>query len=198
MASENFSQIERPQKTKRRMHSVMKARPLDPSECDELGEITVRAYRSLYGGESLGPYEDELRNVKGRMRDSEVYAAEDDHGRLMGGVTFVPGSESAMSEFDDPDAAGIRMLAVDPNFQAQGAGRALVETCIVRARGQKRSKIILHSTPLMSVAHSLYRQLGFTATPDLDLYFRDDTEPESEPFHLMAFTLTLEKTASQE
>jgi predicted N-acetyltransferase YhbS len=180
------------------MLSVMKIRPLDPSECDELGEITVRAYRALYGGESLGPYEDELRDVQGRARDSEVYVAEDDHGRLIGGVTFVPGPESAMSEFDDPDAAGIRMLAVDPNFQAQGAGRALVETCIERAHSQGRARLILHSTPLMSIAHSLYRQLGFTATPDLDLYFRDDTEPESEPFHLMAFTLALEKTTNQE
>jgi len=177
------------------MHSVMKIRPLDPSECDELGEITVRSYRALYGGESLGPYEDELRDVRSRSRDSEVYVAEDTHGQLMGGVTFVPSPESAMSEFDDPDAAGIRMLAVDPTFQAQGAGRALVQQCIYRARAHGRSKVILHSTPLMSVAHSLYRQLGFTATPDLDLYFRDDTEPEGEPFHLMAFTLPLEQTS---
>jgi GNAT superfamily N-acetyltransferase len=176
----------------------MKIRPIDPSESDELGEITVRAYRSLYGGESLGPYENELRDVEGRIRDSEVYVAQDNHGQLMGGVTFVPGPESAMSEFDDPDAAGIRMLAVDPNFQAQGAGRALVETCIKRARAHGRTKLILHSTPLMTVAHSLYRQLGFTPTPDLDLYFRDETEPESEPFHLMAFTLLLQGAAARE
>jgi predicted N-acetyltransferase YhbS len=180
------------------MHCDMKIRLLDPSECDELGEITVRAYRSLYGGESLGPYEDELRDVEGRIRDSEVYVAQDDHGQLMGGVTFVPGPESAMSEFDDPDAAGIRMLAVDPSSQAQGAGRALVETCIERARAHGRAKLILHSTPLMTVAHSLYRRLGFTATPELDLYFRDETEPESEPFHLMAFTLLLEGAAAGE
>jgi predicted N-acetyltransferase YhbS len=180
------------------MQFVMKIRLLDPSECDELGEITVRAYRSLYGGESLGAYEDELRDVEGRIRDSEVYVAKDDHGQVMGGVTFVPGPESEMSEFDDPDAAGIRMLAVDPAFQAQGAGRALVEKCIERARAHGRTKLILHSTPQMTVAHSLYRQLGFTATPDLDLYFRDETEPESEPFHLMAFTLLLEETAGGE
>jgi ribosomal protein S18 acetylase RimI-like enzyme len=101
-----------------------------------------------------------------------------------------------MSEFEDPDAAGIRMLAVDPNFQAQGAGRALVEMCIDRTRAHGRIKVILHSTPLMSVAHSLYRQLGFTATPELDLYFRDESELESEPFHLMAFTLLLQETSS--
>jgi GNAT superfamily N-acetyltransferase len=172
----------------------MKIRPLDPSESDELGAITVRAYRTLSGGDPLGPYEDELRDVDGRRRDSEVYVAEDDDGQLMGGVTFVLGPESTMSEFDDPDAAGIRMLAVDPSFQARGAGRALVETCIDRARANGRAKIILHSTPQMSVAHSLYRRLGFTASPDLDLYFRDEEDPESEPFHLMSFTLFLTAT----
>jgi ribosomal protein S18 acetylase RimI-like enzyme len=86
------------------------------------------------------------------------------------------------------------MLAVDPSFQARGAGRALVETCIDRARANGRAKIILHSTPQMSVAHSLYRRLGFTASPDLDLYFRDEEDPESEPFHLMSFTLFLTAT----
>jgi ribosomal protein S18 acetylase RimI-like enzyme len=173
------------------MLSVMKIRLVNPNETDELGDITVRAYRTLYGGESLGPYEDELRDVEGRRHESEVYVAVDDSGRLVGGVAFVSGPESKMSEFDDPDAAGIRMLAVDPAFQALGAGRALVEICIDRAREEGRSKIVLHSTPQMTVAHSLYRNLGFIATPDLDLYFRDEGEPESEPFHLMAFTLRL-------
>jgi predicted N-acetyltransferase YhbS len=172
----------------------MNIRPLDPSECDELGDITVRSYRALYGGESLGSYEDELRDVDGRRRESEVYVAVDDTGHLMGGVTFVPGPDSKMSEFDDPDAAGIRMLAVDPSFQTKGAGRALVETCIDRARATGRAKIILHSTPQMSVAHSMYRKLGFTASPDYDLYFRDEDDPDSEPFHLMAFTLLLTTT----
>jgi GNAT superfamily N-acetyltransferase len=170
----------------------MKIRPLEPSECDELGDITVRAYRALYGGDPLGSYEDELRNVEGRRHDSEVYVAENDRGELMGGVTYVPGPESSMFEFGDPDAAGIRMLAVDPSFQAQGAGRALVETCIDRAMATGRAKLILHSTPQMTVAHSLYRQLGFSPSPQLDLYFRDEDEPGSEPFHLMAFTLLLD------
>ena len=173
------------------MLGVMKIRLVNPSESDELGDITVRAYRALYGEESLGPYEVELRDVEGRRHESEVYVAVDDRGRLVGGVTFVPSPESKMSEFDEPDAAGIRMLAVDPAFQAQGAGRALVETCIERARVSRRSKIILHSTPQMTVAHSLYGKLGFVAAPDLDLYFRDDGDPESEPFHLMAFTMEI-------
>jgi predicted N-acetyltransferase YhbS len=169
----------------------MKIRPLEPRESDELGAITVRAYRALYGGDSLGPYEDELRDVEGRTRDSEVFVAEADDGQLMGGVTFVPGPESTMSEFADPDAAGIRMLAVDPPFQGKGAGKALVESCIDRARNEGRAKVILHSTPQMTVAHLLYGRLGFQASPDHDLFFRDEDDPESEPFHLMAFTLFL-------
>jgi GNAT superfamily N-acetyltransferase len=169
----------------------MNIRLLDASECDELGEITVRAYRAIYDGDPLGPYEDELRDVNGRSHDSEVYVALDDDGRLVGGVTFVPGPGSTMSEFDDPDAAGIRMLAVDPSFQAQGVGRALVEKCIDRARTIGQAKIILHSTPQMSTAHTLYGHLGFTGSPELDLFFPDEEHPETEPFHLLAFTLLI-------
>lgn len=169
----------------------MEIRRIHPDDYDALGEITVRAYRELFGGGPLGPYERELRDVARRSEDSEVYVALDDDGTLLGGVTFVPGPGRAMAEFSDPEAAGIRMLAVDPSRQRSGAGRALAAACVARARECGRRRIILHSTPVMTVAHGIYQQLGFVRSPDLDEWVNENPEGRAEPLHLMAFSLEL-------
>lgn len=167
----------------------MEIRRVQPDEYSSLGEITVRAYRELFGGGSLGPYEGELRDVARRDIDSEVYAAVED-GSLVGGVTYVPRPGLRMSEFTDPDAAGIRMLAVDPRHQGSGAGRALTAWCIGLARSQGRKRVVLHSTPLMTVAHGIYESLGFTRSPTYDEWVEENDHTE-EPLHLMSFTLEL-------
>jgi ribosomal protein S18 acetylase RimI-like enzyme len=169
----------------------MQIRLIRPDECEVIGEITLRAYRDLMGGEPLGPYEDELLNVSARKLDSEVYVAVDNDGILVGGVTYVPDPERTMSEFQDPEGAGIRMLAVDPQYQGLGAGRALVETCIARARFQHRRRVILHSTPVMTTAQAIYKRLGFESSPELDVWFHDDPYSTSNPLHLIAYTLSL-------
>jgi ribosomal protein S18 acetylase RimI-like enzyme len=165
-------------------------RRVKPDEYDALGEITVRAYRQLFGGEHLGPYETQLLDVARRDRDSEVYIALDDEHRIAGGVTYVPGPGRTMSEFTDPDAAGIRMLAVDPASQGAGAGLALTEWCVEQARSAGRRRVVLHSTPVMTVAHGIYERLGFVRTPELDEWI--DEGPNAEgPLHLMSFTAEL-------
>lgn len=169
---------------------AMEIRRVHPDEYPALGEITVRAYRNIFGGRPLGAYESELVDVAGRDDDSEVYVALDDEGSLLGGVTYVPGPGRKMSEFTDADAAGIRMLAVDPRRQRVGAGFNLIETCVQRARSQGRRRIILHTTPRMTVAHDLYRRVGFGRSPELDEWVTEN--PNSvEPLHLMSFTLEL-------
>ena len=169
----------------------MHIRRVQPDERETLGRITVEAYRDLERVASLGPYEAELNDVAGRDRDSEVYVALDDKGALVGGVTYVPDAERSMSEFDDPEGAGIRMLAVDPACQGTGVGRALVETCIARARAQDRRRVILHSTPVMVKAQALYKRLGFQSAPEMDVWFTGEPYSASEPLHLIAFILSL-------
>jgi len=159
----------------------MEIRLIRPDESAALGRITVAAYRQLFSTDSLGSYEDELADVEARRLDSEVYVALDD-GHLCGGVTYVPDSGRAMSEFDDPDAAGIRMLAVDP---------ALVEVCIARARVDERARIILHSTPVMVVAQAMYVRLGFVRAPEFDVFYDGEPYSTEEPLHLVAYVLTL-------
>ncbi len=167
----------------------MLIRLIRPDECEALAQITVRAYRQLNGGGPLGPYEAELVDVDARRRDSEVYVALEGD-TLVGGVTYVPGPQHAMAEFRDPDACGIRMLAVDPDFQGRGAGHHLVLTCIRRAREQRRARIILHSAPTMTLAQGMYARMGFVAAPELDEYIHEGPYSEEGPLHLRAFVLT--------
>lgn len=166
----------------------MLIRLIHPDECADLARLTVAAYARLYDPSPLSPYEDELRDVETRRRDSEVYVALDDAATLVGGVTYVPGPSHALAEFRDPAACGIRMLAVDPAHEGRGAGRALVQRCIARAREQRRARIILHSAPPMTRAQALYAAMGFDRAPDLDEFIRED-DRTGEPLHLRAFVL---------
>jgi len=165
-------------------------RPVLPQEFDALGELTVQSYQALMD-EPLGDYAQELRDVAGRATDSVVLVAVGDGSEVLGGVTFVPGSGRTMSEFDDADAAGIRMLAVHPSHQGNGVGRALVEACIARARAAGRARLVLHSTKYMHAAQSLYRSLGFERDPTHDVAFTDEPYSRDEPFVLVAFVLVL-------
>jgi ribosomal protein S18 acetylase RimI-like enzyme len=169
----------------------MLIRRIHPEECESLARITLAAYRQLSDGEPVGPYERQLLDVEARANDSEVYVALDDEGILLGGVTFVPGPERAMAEFHDPEGCGIRMLATDPALQGRGAGRALVQACIERARELGRERIILHSAPAMTRAQSLYLRMGFARAPELDEFIHEEPDAAGEPLHLKAFCLNL-------
>jgi GNAT superfamily N-acetyltransferase len=144
-------------------------RPVEPAEYGALGAITVAAYEAVPGYVGEPDYEAELRDVGARADavDTTVFVAVED-GRVVGGVTYVGSTASPHAEFDDPDAAGFRMLAVDPGAQGAGAGAALVAAVVERARADGRRRIIIHSTPWMTTAHGLYARRGFTRRPDLD------------------------------
>jgi predicted N-acetyltransferase YhbS len=167
----------------------VQVRAATPEDFEVLGELTVRAYARLFD-EDLGDYTEELRNVASRAKDSEVLVALVDD-EVVGGVTYVPDASRAMSEFDDLDAAGVRMLAVDPDRQGLGAGRALLDACVTRARDARRARVILHSTPEMRVAHVLYGSFGFERAPHLDVAVREPPYSDAEPLLLMAFILEL-------
>jgi ribosomal protein S18 acetylase RimI-like enzyme len=168
----------------------MEIRVVGPEEFEQLGWITVAAYRHLHGDAPLGDYEVQLRAVSARAADSVVLVAVDDAGDLLGGVTYVPDSGRAMSEFSDPEAAGIRMLAVRPDRQGTGVGRALTEECIRRARSDGRPRVVLHSTDVMVVARRMYERMGFVEAPELDVYLGERPYAK-EGLRLIAFVLAL-------
>jgi GNAT superfamily N-acetyltransferase len=107
-----------------------------------------------------------------------------DDDRVVGGVTYVPDVDNVFAEFDDPDAASFRHLAVDPAVQGAGAGRALVGWCVAQARAAGKKRIIIHSTPWMTRAHLIYARNGFARRTDLDWLPKPDIP-------LMGFVLDL-------
>jgi predicted N-acetyltransferase YhbS len=141
-------------------------REVEPEECERAGQIVVAAYRALPGHVEEPDYERELADVASRA--DSVFVAVDDDGAVVGCITFVPGIDSAHAEFDDPAAAGFRMLGVDPERQGSGAGRALVAWCVDAARAGGRERIVIHSTPWMTRAHAMYSRFGFERRPELD------------------------------
>jgi GNAT superfamily N-acetyltransferase len=162
-------------------------RPVRPPEHERLGAITVAAYRAInppHAGGDLDEYEAELRDVGGRAAGADVLVAVDADGAVLGGVTYVPDRSSPSAEFEDADAAGIRMLAVAPEAQGRGVGEALTRTCIDRAVTAGKGQIVLHSTDWMTTAHRLYERLGFRRDPGLDWQVDQD-------FWLRGFRLRL-------
>jgi len=156
-----------------RYRALVRVEPVTPALFDQLGELTVVAYRGLPGRPTSDHYAAMLRDVASRARDAEVLVALDDDGSLLGGVTYVGDPSNSWAEFEAEDEAGFRMLAVSPDARGRGAGRALVEACIERARRDGKSRLSLLTTPNMESAHRLYERLGFRRAPESDMIVED-------------------------
>lgn len=144
-------------------------REIRAEEMDALGELTVAAYRDA--GETDEEYYPELRDVARRAALVPVLVAvENDGGRILGGVTYVPGP-GPYHEGEFGDMAAFRMLAVTPAASGRGVGRALVEAVIARARAEGRPGVCLFTRPFMRTAQGLYASLGFTRLPQHDWEF---------------------------
>jgi ribosomal protein S18 acetylase RimI-like enzyme len=97
-----------------------------------------------------------------------VLVAVDPEGRVLGGVAYVLGAGTPLSEGASEAEASFRMLAVDPSVAGRGIGRALAVACVARARAAGRTTIALYTLPSMTVAHRLYETLGFRRDPARD------------------------------
>lgn len=163
----------------------MLIRPVTPAEHDALGQITLDAYRGIDGHEPSEYYAAVLLDVDSRARDALVLVAVEGD-ELLGGVTYVGDVDSPLAEFDDPDEACFRMLAVRRDRQGHGAGAALVQACIDRARADGKRALALYSTPAMTSAHRLYERLGFRREEERDMIV------ESGAVTLRSFVLVLQ------
>jgi GNAT superfamily N-acetyltransferase len=161
-------------------------REAGPAEYEAIGELTVAAYSAFAETSEDGSYVDELRDVAGRARTCPIYVALDPAtGRVIGGATYVPGPDNPWAELERAGEAGIRMLAVAPEAQGQGAGTALVAALIARARADGRRGMALYSLASMTSAHRIYGRFGFRRDPARDW--------EVEPgFVLLAYAIDFE------
>jgi ribosomal protein S18 acetylase RimI-like enzyme len=147
---------------------VIIVREARADEYARAGDLTVEAYAALPGDHLADGYDALLRDAARRAVEAVLLVAVDDGGGggVVGCVTYVPGAEYEWAEGLGEDEVGIRMLAVDPAAQSQGAGEALVRACIERARAAGKRAVFLHSTGEMAAAHRLYGRLGFSRVPD--------------------------------
>ncbi|MBX6768591.1 MAG: GNAT family N-acetyltransferase, partial [Actinomadura rubrobrunea] len=64
--------------------------------------------------------------------------------------------------------AEFRMLAVRERARGRGAGRALVEACLDRARAADLRGLRLVTQANMPAAQRMYERMGFRRTPERD------------------------------
>ncbi len=145
-------------------------RPARSDEYAAIAELTVAAYDALEANHSYAhqEYLPVLRDVAGRAKDAEIIVALDGQGKVLGSVTLVLDSHSSSAEWDDPDAAGFRMLAVALDARGQGIGRLLTEYCIERATAAGKRSIQIHSRDVMQTARRIYASMGFKRFPEID------------------------------
>ena len=143
----------------------MLIRDVRRDEYTSVGELVVDVYRTIIPG--LDEYADELRSVAARIEAGAVVWVAEEGGAVAGTISYVPGP-GPYAEFDDAKGAGIRMLAVLPDFQGRGIGEALVRACLDRARADRRERVYLDTTEWMDAAQRLYQRIGFTRAPELD------------------------------
>jgi ribosomal protein S18 acetylase RimI-like enzyme len=163
----------------------MQVRPVRPDEYAKAGELVVAAYRALPGSHMSEDYAAELADVERRAAGAEVLVAAEE--TLVGCVTYVPDASSQWAEMLGENEAGIRMLAVVPEAQGRGVGRALVAECVAKAKNHGRTALMLHTTPWMLAAQRVYDQAGFVRLPE-----RDWTPAPGVP--LLAYRLAIAPT----
>jgi len=140
------------------------------ADYERVGDITVDAY--LHAGHFDDPEHEYLqfvRKVDARAADAEVYVARRD-GQAIASMTLVTfGSGYADIALDGE--LEIRMLSVDPSVQRSGAGRAMVQAAIDRARREPGVHTVSLTTGQgWEAARALYESMGFVRREERDWY----------------------------
>lgn len=167
------------------MTPLFTVRVARPDEYDELSRLTVAAYADLLGSDLSPGYAEELADVAGRAEAAVLLVAVDGGGSIAGGIAYVPGP-GPLAWFEEPDIAGLRMLAVAPEAQSRGVGAALIAASVARARADGKRRLLLHTTAPMTAAHRLYERARFRRDHDRDVVLTDG-------LHLLAYALDLDR-----
>jgi len=152
----------------------VRIRPLRPDDAARVGRLTLEGYDRY--GRIDGPYRDHLADPLQRVdRCTTLLVAELD-GEVVGTVTFVlPGDQEWEGRPEPEGDASFRMLAVAPQAEGHGVGRALVAACIDLATEHRCRRLAIVTMAWMDRAQRLYTGLGFQRRPDLDLRFPSGT-----------------------
>lgn len=151
-------------------------RNANPGEFEEIGKLMVSVYSQLDGfpKESEQPeYYKTLANIGEftNKPDTELLVAVSHDEKIAGGVVYFSDMKyygSGGTATKEQDAAGFRLLAVDPSIRGKGIGRLLVDECIRKAKDKNLRQVIIHTTMAMQTAWKMYENIGFKRSEDLD------------------------------
>ena len=151
-------------------------RNASPNEFEALGKLLVKVYSQLEGfpkQDEQPEYYQLLYNIGDwtRKPHTELLVAVNDEGKLLGGLVYFGDMQyygSGGTATSQKNAAGFRLLAVDPIARGKGIGKLLTNECIRKARDAKLSQVIIHSTKAMQTAWKMYESIGFVRAEDLD------------------------------
>ncbi len=151
-----------------RLEQAVIVRDALPAELAEVGEIRVTAYQA---GRHISPdsgYAPVLRALGDEGDGTVLVAVDGQHdGRILGTVMLQRWPEGGQV-VASRDEAEIRALAVSPEGQGRGTGRALLRAAIERAKQEGVRHLVLLTQPDMRAAQHLYDQAGFGRLPDRD------------------------------
>jgi ribosomal protein S18 acetylase RimI-like enzyme len=143
----------------------IKIRDYESSDAEYLNRIAVAAF-DQYRDQYLDwpAMRAGLSKTSALSATGEVIVVEC-QGQLAASVAYF-GPDSPKAAFFDQGWPVIRMLVVDPAFRGKGLGRVLSMECITRARRDLASVIALHTSPIMTIALSMYLRMGFVRVAD--------------------------------
>jgi GNAT superfamily N-acetyltransferase len=154
----------------------IKIRDARTEELDQVADLLKKAYsqyESYIPDASWKDYLENIIDVRSRLPEADLIVAEVD-GRLAGTVTLYLKYNTPPMEGWPQGWAGIRLLAVHPDYRGRRISRALMEECIRRCRKQGIKTMALHTADIMHVAMSLYEKMGFQRIPEFDFHPRPD------------------------
>ncbi|WFU76085.1 GNAT family N-acetyltransferase [Bradyrhizobium sp. CB2312] len=144
-------------------------RDYQPADADKVVRVALAAFAEFEPHFSDWPlFNANVAKMPRLAQTGEIIVAED-AGRIVGAVAYI-GPKATKPAFFDPRWPVIRMLVVDPLARGKGVGRQLTEECLRRAERDQAQVIALHTTPIMTVALSMYLRMGFVKTgeaPDI-------------------------------
>jgi predicted N-acetyltransferase YhbS len=146
--------------------SVRDAEPSDHRRIRGVLRAAYREYAAALPPAVFDRYLQDILDLHARARTGRLIVAEH-AGRIVGTVTFY--GDAAAEGVGWPSGwAGLRALGVDPTMRRLGIGRALMRTCVDRARAAGAVVLCLHTAEFMAGAVAMYETMGFRRAPSFD------------------------------
>jgi ribosomal protein S18 acetylase RimI-like enzyme len=148
---------------------ISNARPEQLDEVCLVLRAAFQQYENFIPSGVWQSYLEDILDVRSRLAEAELIVAVLNK-QIVGTVTLYSNVSRILKASWPKGWAGIRLLAVDPRCRRQGIGRALMDECVRRCRGQGIVTIGLHTTEIMDVARRMYERMGFTPVPEFDFH----------------------------